>query len=73
MNALASIYSLVIGLKFLYYNFYMISLLTKKISYILSIIDMLYQKIKIKSLMMALTEHCPSTWHMLIERLISLI
>ena len=22
--------------------------------------------------MMALTEHCPSTWHMLIERLISL-
>lgn len=29
-------------------------------------------KNKIESLMMALTEHCPSTWHMLIERLISL-
>jgi len=25
---------------------------------------------KIESLMMALIEHCPSTWHMLIERLI---
>jgi len=23
----------------------------------------------LESLMMALTEHCPSTWHMLIERL----
>lgn len=34
---------------------------------------MLYTYRKIKSLMMALTEHCPSTWHMLIERLISLI
>lgn len=34
---------------------------------------MCYTYRKIKSLMMALTEHCPSTWHMLIERLISLI
>jgi len=34
------------------------------------ILYILYSNKNIKSLMMALTEHCPSTWHMLIERLI---